>query len=102
MSLSSALARGRQSHTSRMTDTFSIGVPTGGFVYDPVTQTEVEAITPLFATLAEATTVPHAAVWRDVAGERVSLPRELSKNSVEEGCRNSGGFFDNRMRPSGS
>lgn len=33
-----------------MLDTFAIGVPTGGTVYDPATQTEVDEIDPLFTT----------------------------------------------------
>lgn len=34
----------------RMLDTFDIGLPTGGYEYDPGTDAEVETVTPLFTT----------------------------------------------------
>lgn len=50
MSSPTALAAGRQSHLRRMTDTFSIGVATGGYTYNPATGQDVETVTPLFTT----------------------------------------------------
>lgn len=47
----STLATGRRKHLRRMTDTFSIGVATGGFTYDSATGKDVEAITVLFTTV---------------------------------------------------
>ncbi len=51
---SGALAAGRERHESRMTDTFSIGIPSGAYTYDPTanggTGGDVETITPLFST----------------------------------------------------
>ena len=50
MSLASALSAGRQSHRSRMVDTFDIGLPTGGYHYDETLGADVETIAPLFTT----------------------------------------------------
>lgn len=50
MSLDSVLVTGRERHNSRMVDTFDIGVPTGGYTYDPVADEDVETIDPLFTT----------------------------------------------------
>ena len=51
---SSGLSRGRSAHRTRMTDTFDIGIPTGGYTYDPNanggTGGDVEEIEPLFTT----------------------------------------------------
>lgn len=52
--LGTALRRGRAEHLKRMVDTFDIGVPTGGYTYDPAANdgagADVEEITPLFTT----------------------------------------------------
>lgn len=52
--LTPALRELRTEHESRMTDTFDIGVPTGGYTYDPNanggTGGDVEEIAPLFTT----------------------------------------------------
>lgn len=50
MTVATVLARGRQKHNARMVDTFSIGVPTGGYEYDPEADADVETIDPLFTT----------------------------------------------------
>jgi len=54
VSLDSALASGRRAHGARMVDEFEIGVPTGGFQYDPAANGgaggDVETIAPLFTT----------------------------------------------------
>lgn len=54
MSIQSAieaeLPRLRAEAEARMTDAFDIGVPTGGYVYDPESGEDVQAITPLFTT----------------------------------------------------
>lgn len=54
MSLDSVLAAGRRHHETRMVDTFDIGLPTGGYTYDPTanggTGGDVETIELLFTT----------------------------------------------------
>lgn len=47
----SALETGRRKHLRRMTDTFAIGVATGGYTYDPATGKDVETVTVLFTTV---------------------------------------------------
>lgn len=50
MSLASAVDAGRRAANARMLDTFDIGVPTGGWHYDPELGEDVETIEPLFTT----------------------------------------------------
>ena len=45
-----ALKELRREHESRMVDTFTIGVPTGGWHYDPVAGEDVETVDHLFTT----------------------------------------------------
>jgi hypothetical protein len=66
MSLASALARGRQSHLTRMLDTFTIGVPSGGWTL--VDGVDVETITPLFTTVGYFAAGARAITSSEVGG----------------------------------
>lgn len=76
MSLDAVLRQGRERHASRMVDTFDIGIPTGGYAYDPAanggTGGDVETITPLFTTRGYFASGSRA-VRSAEAGERTVL-----------------------------
>lgn len=64
---------------SRMLDTFDIGVPSGGYTYDPETGEDVETITPLFTTVGRVKVGGGLASRESEAGGRtvVSVTRQL-------------------------
>jgi hypothetical protein len=77
--LAAILSEGRALAESRMLDTFAIGIPTGGTVYDPGTQTDVEELTPLFTTQGRVKAGSGLAARSSEAGGRtiVTVVREL-------------------------
>lgn len=79
MSLASVVSSGRRAAESRMLDTFDIGAPTGGTVYDPETGTDVEEIVPLFTTPGRVKVGGGLASREAEAGGRtvVSVTRQL-------------------------
>lgn len=77
MSVASALEAGRARHLSRMVDEFEIGVPTGGYVYDPEAGTEVEEISPLFTTPGYFAARTRAVASAEAGGR--TIDREVSE-----------------------
>jgi hypothetical protein len=81
--ISAVTEAGQQAAESRMLDTFDIGVPTGGYTYDPAanggTGGDVETITPLFATVGRVKVGGGLAAREAEAGGRtvVTVVREL-------------------------
>lgn len=63
---------------ARMVDTFDIGVPTGGWVYDEDAETDVEELTPLFSTAGRVKATGVVARESEAGGRTVvTVTREL-------------------------
>lgn len=68
----------RSEAEARMLDTFAIGVPTGGFVYNPATDTDEEVVDSLFTTKGRVKVSALVPRTSEVGGRTaVSVTREL-------------------------
>lgn len=79
MTISAAVTSGRVAAEARMLDTFDIGVPTGGYVYDPELGEDVQEIDPLFTTAGRLRAGRGLTARESEAGGRtvVEVSREL-------------------------